>query len=159
VNCWRGCARPPSRSGDAEWRADVVRDARPACQLYPAGQVSVRGQEVKLTPKEFDLLYYLVSHADCIATHAQLLMAVWGKDLVDDRPLLRVHIANLRQKIEPQPSRPTYVLNEPGVGYRFRHIVGGVWVRPYARLRRSEICRCPLRALKATRRPRSLCSC
>lgn len=82
-------------------------------------QVLVRGSEVKLTPREFDLLYYLVNHADCIATHTQLLSSVWGEEYRDDKPLLRVHVANLRQKIEPSPARPTYILNEPGVGYRF----------------------------------------
>ena len=77
------------------------------------------GREVRLTPKEFDLLYYLVNHPDSIATHGQLLTSVWGEEFRDDKPLLRVHIANLRQKIEPNPARPTYILNEPGVGYRF----------------------------------------
>ena len=81
--------------------------------------VVVCGREVKLTPKEFDLLYYLVNHADFIATHGQVLTAVWGEQFRDDKPLLRVHIANLRQKIEPNAARPTYILNEPGVGYRF----------------------------------------
>lgn len=82
-------------------------------------QVVAAGREVRLTPKEFDLLYYLVNHPDSIATHGQLLSSVWGDEFRDDKPLLRVHIANLRQKIEPNPARPTYILNEPGVGYRF----------------------------------------
>lgn len=83
-------------------------------------RVTVQGEEVKLTPKEYDLLNYFVTHVDRIATHRQLLSAVWGEEFCDDKPLLRVHIANLRQKIEPLPARPTYILNEPGVGYRFR---------------------------------------
>lgn len=83
-------------------------------------RVTVKGEEVKLTPKEYDLLNYFVTHVDRIATHRQLLSAVWGEEFCDDKPLLRVHIANLRQKIEPLPARPTYILNEPGVGYRFR---------------------------------------
>lgn len=97
----------------------TIFDSKDLKVNFAQRQVVVRGNEVKLTPKEFDLLYYLVNHADCIATHGQLLSAVWGEEFRDDKPLLRVHIANLRQKIEPQSSRPTYILNEPGVGYRF----------------------------------------
>ncbi|NDD26653.1 MAG: DNA-binding response regulator [Proteobacteria bacterium] len=83
-------------------------------------QVTVQGRDVRLTPKEFDLLHYFIQHADSIATHANLLAAVWGDEYREDKPLLRVHIANLRQKLEPNPSRPTFIVNEPGVGYRFR---------------------------------------
>lgn len=83
-------------------------------------RVTVRGEEIKLTPKEYDLLHELVTHADRIITHRQLLSAVWGEEFNDDKPLLRVHVANLRHKIESMPARPTYILNEPGVGYRFR---------------------------------------
>ncbi len=83
-------------------------------------RITVRGEEIKLTPKEYDLLQYLVTHSDRIITHRQLLSAVWGEEFNEDKPLLRVHVANLRQKIEPSPARPKYILNEPGVGYRFR---------------------------------------
>jgi two-component system KDP operon response regulator KdpE len=82
-------------------------------------RVTRSGEEIRLTPKEFELLQYMVIHADRILTHRQLLNTVWGPDFAEEKPLLRVHLANLRQKIEPVPARPTYIINEPGVGYRF----------------------------------------
>jgi two-component system KDP operon response regulator KdpE len=112
--------RTAFRHAAAQQRPDrTIFETRDLKVNFAQRQVVVRGHEVKLTPKEFDLLYYLVNHADCIATHGQLLSAVWGEEFRDDKPLLRVHIANLRQKIEPYSARPTYILNEPGVGYRF----------------------------------------
>lgn len=81
-------------------------------------RVTRDGDEIKLTPKEYEILQYMVVHADRLLTHRQLLTAVWGPEFADEKPLLRVHLANLRQKIERVPSRPTYILNEPGVGYR-----------------------------------------
>ncbi|MHB2016085.1 MAG: response regulator, partial [Candidatus Xenobia bacterium] len=78
------------------------------------------GQEVHLTPIEYDLFRQLVTNADRILTHRQLLTSVWGVDYAQEKPLLRVHIANLRQKIEPVPARPIYIISEPGVGYRFQ---------------------------------------
>jgi two-component system KDP operon response regulator KdpE len=107
------------RSQTAQKVEPSIFESRGLTLNVPVHQVLVNGQEVKLTPKEFDILKYLMSHSDCIVTHTQLLTTVWGDAFRDDRPLLRVHIANLRQKIEPQPARPTYILNEPGVGYRF----------------------------------------
>jgi two-component system KDP operon response regulator KdpE len=83
-------------------------------------RVTLRRKEIKLTPKEYDLLHYLVTHPDRIVTHRQLLTDVWDEVYSEDKALLRVHVANLRQKIEPVPARPKYILNEPGVGYRFQ---------------------------------------
>lgn len=82
--------------------------------------VTVSGQEVQLTPTEFDLLRVLVIHAGKVVTHNQLLRQVWGVGYADEAHLLRVNISNLRRKIEPESSRPTYVVTEPGVGYRLR---------------------------------------
>jgi two-component system KDP operon response regulator KdpE len=82
--------------------------------------VTVAGQEVPLTPTEFDLLRVLVTHAGKVVTHTQLLREVWGAGYADEAHLLRVNISNLRRKIEPDPSRPVYVVTEPGVGYRLR---------------------------------------
>lgn len=82
--------------------------------------VTVSGQEVQLTPTEFDLLRVLVTHAGKVVTHSQLLRQVWGVGYADEAHLLRVNISNLRRKIEPESSRPTYVVTEPGVGYRLR---------------------------------------
>ena len=74
---------------------------------------------VRLTPKEFDLLRYLVSHAGKPVPHRELLQAVWGPDYGDQTDYLRVFITHLRKKIEPNPAKPKYILTEPWVGYRF----------------------------------------
>ncbi len=79
--------------------------------------VTVNGKEIQLTPTEYDLLKILVTHAGKVITHRQLLKQVWGEGY-DDIHILRVNISNLRRKIEPDPSRPTYIHAEPGVGYR-----------------------------------------
>jgi two-component system KDP operon response regulator KdpE len=81
--------------------------------------VSVSGEEVHLTPKEFDLLAYLIEHPDRVITHRTLLSKVWGGDHTEQTEYLRVFIGNLRKKIEPLPSKPRYILTEPWVGYRF----------------------------------------
>src|SRR5438477_8707656 len=74
---------------------------------------------VRLTPKEFDMLRYLVSHAGKPVPHRELLQAVWGPDYGDQTDYLRVFITHLRKKIEPNPAKPQYILTEPWVGYRF----------------------------------------
>ncbi|MBE0672612.1 MAG: response regulator [Anaerolineales bacterium] len=81
--------------------------------------VKVEDKEIQLTPTEYDLLKVLVTHAGKVITHHQLLRQVWG-DGYDDMHILRVNISNLRGKIEPDPSRPTYIHTEPGVGYRLK---------------------------------------
>ena len=83
--------------------------------------VRVRGTEVQLTPTEYSLLKALVAHANKLLTHRQLVREVWGGAHYEDaQHLLRVNISNLRRKIETDPSRPRYVITEPGVGYRLR---------------------------------------
>jgi two-component system KDP operon response regulator KdpE len=77
------------------------------------------GEEVRLTPKEFELLTYLVLHAGRVLTHRTLLRAIWGPHAADQPEHLRVLIGSLRKKIEPDPSSPRYILTEPWVGYRF----------------------------------------
>jgi two-component system, OmpR family, KDP operon response regulator KdpE len=79
-----------------------------------------RGGSVRLTPKEFDLLRYLVTHANKVVSHRELLQAVWGPDYGDQVDYLRVFVNQLRKKIEPKPSSPTYLLTEPWVGYRLQ---------------------------------------
>src|SRR5262245_40347186 len=74
---------------------------------------------VRLTPKEFDLLRYLVAHAGKPVPHRELLQAVWGPDYGDQTDYLRVFVTHLRKKIEPNPAKPQYILTEPWVGYRF----------------------------------------
>lgn len=81
--------------------------------------VTVRGREVRLTPKEFDLLVYFMKHAGKVLTHHTLLAAVWGGDHVEQDQYLRVFVANLRKKLEKDASGRNYILTEPWVGYRF----------------------------------------
>ncbi len=82
--------------------------------------VSVAGRELKLTPKEYDLLRVLVTHAGRVVTHQQLLRAVWGPGYATEAQYLRVYIAQLRDKIEADPAQPKHILTEPGVGYRLK---------------------------------------
>jgi two-component system, OmpR family, KDP operon response regulator KdpE len=82
--------------------------------------VTVDGGEVKLTPKEYELLRVLVIHAGKVLTHQHLLREVWGPVAVEATQYLRVYIGQLRQKLEADPAQPRYLLTEPGVGYRLR---------------------------------------
>lgn len=97
--------RPLFRSGDLT--VDLVRRI-----------VTVRGEEVKLSPREYDLLRLLVAHAGNVLTHRFILKEVWGGET--DIQYLRIYIRQLRQKIEPDPERPRHILTETGVGYRLR---------------------------------------
>ena len=86
---------------------------------FDTRRIRVAGKETRLTPKEFDLLRYLVSQAGKPVPHRELLQAVWGPDYGDEPEYLRVFINQLRKKIEPNPAKPKYILTEPWVGYRF----------------------------------------
>jgi two-component system, OmpR family, KDP operon response regulator KdpE len=77
------------------------------------------GEEVRLTPKEFELLTYLSQHPGRVLTHRTILRAIWGPHATDQPEHLRVLVGSLRKKIEPNPSSPKYILTEPWVGYRF----------------------------------------
>jgi two-component system KDP operon response regulator KdpE len=77
------------------------------------------GEEVRLTPKEFELLTFLAQHPGRVLTHRAILKAIWGPHAVDQPEHLRVLVGSLRKKIEPNPSSPKYILTEPWVGYRF----------------------------------------
>lgn len=81
--------------------------------------VAVRGAEPHLTPKEYELLLYLMRNPCKVLTHRTLLAAVWGGNSVEQNEYLRVFVGQLRKKIEPDPSKPRYILTEPWVGYRF----------------------------------------
>jgi len=85
-------------------------------------QVKVGNTEVSLTPTEYDLLRILVQNAGRVLTHRQLLRLVWGAAYESEAHLLRVNMSNLRRKIEPDPTRPRYIITEPGVGYRLRTV-------------------------------------
>jgi len=87
---------------------------------FETRRLRVQGKDVRLTPKEFQLLRYLVAHAGKPVSHRELLQAVWGPDYGDEPEYLRVFINQLRKKVEADPAKPRYVLTEPWVGYRFQ---------------------------------------
>jgi two-component system KDP operon response regulator KdpE len=82
-------------------------------------RVTLSGTEIRLTPKEFEVLKYLASNAGKVVTHRKLLQAVWGIESTEQTEYLRVFINQLRRKIEPDPQNPRYIITEPWVGYRF----------------------------------------
>src|SRR5437588_7689893 len=105
--------RKPATDSNAQIEAGDFRidlDAHTATQA---------GKELRLTPKEFDLLVHLMRNAGKVLTHRALLGAVWGGDYTEQNEYLRVFIGQLRKKIEPNPSEPRYILTEPWIGYRF----------------------------------------
>lgn len=81
-------------------------------------RVTRAGAEIKLTPKEFELITFLARHAGKVLTHRQILTAVWGPAHSSDTQYLRVYVGQLRQKVEPIPDDPTIIITEPGIGYR-----------------------------------------
>jgi len=83
-------------------------------------KIIVDGKRIKLTPREFRLFTLLVENVGRILTHKQLLEKVWGWEYTDDLDYVRIYISHLRQKIEPEPSLPRYIITEPGVGYYFQ---------------------------------------
>jgi two-component system KDP operon response regulator KdpE len=84
-------------------------------------QLWKRGEEIRLTPKEFDLLTHLMKNQGTPMTHVKLLQAVWGPDYGVEREYLRSYVRVLRRKIEDDPARPEYILTEEAIGYRFRN--------------------------------------
>lgn len=104
--------RSADAAGDPELHiGDVVIDLADR-------RVDRAGERVHLTPIEFDLLRVLASHQGRLVTQRQLLKEVWGPEYGDETHYLRVHVAHIRAKLEPDPSRPQYLITEPGVGYR-----------------------------------------
>ena len=81
-------------------------------------RVTVNGEQMALTPTEFDILAYLARNAGLVVTQKMILQEVWGPEWVEDAQTLRVHVSNLRKKIEPHPGGPRYIITEPGVGFR-----------------------------------------
>jgi len=82
--------------------------------------ITLSGNEVQLTPNEYELLRVLVNHAGKVLTHRFLLREVWGAEYGEEFHMLHVNISNLRRKIEPDPARPQFITTEPGVGYRLK---------------------------------------
>jgi len=87
---------------------------------FEAREVTVRGRTVHLTPKEFEVLKFLIANQGKPLGHRRLLQAVWGPDYGEDTENLRVVINQVREKIEVNPAQPTYILTEPWIGYRFQ---------------------------------------
>jgi two-component system KDP operon response regulator KdpE len=109
----RAALRRASRNEDPEITVDDLT------VNLAAHTVARDGEEVHLTPKEFDLLRVLVRNRGRLMTHRALLKEVWGVAYQEDTQVLRVHVANLRRKLEPEPAKPRYIKTDPGVGYRF----------------------------------------
>lgn len=82
--------------------------------------VMLAGEEVHLTPIEYQLLSVMVKHAGKVVTHTQLLREIWGKHSVDNTNYLRIHMQHLRQKLKDTPLKPVYLVTEPGIGYRLK---------------------------------------
>jgi two-component system KDP operon response regulator KdpE len=89
-------------------------------------EVKVGGEVVSLSPKEYDLLKYFINNMGKMLTQKQILKEVWGPAHGEDSQYLRVYIGQLRQKIEPNPEKPTYIITEPGIGYRMDKIIDDV---------------------------------
>ena len=85
--------------------------------------VSLRGERIKLSPKEFSLLKVLAMNAGKLLTHKHLMKEVWGEAYTEDNQYLRIYIAQLRQKLEKDPARDQFIINEPGIGYRLEESV------------------------------------
>lgn len=107
------------RSGFASDSAPARIETTTLVVDFPTRRVVAGGQHVRLTPTEFDLLRYLVTHANKPVAHKRILQAVWGTDASDQIEYLRVFINQLRKKIEPPGPRPTFITTEPRIGYRF----------------------------------------
>jgi len=114
----------------ARLRANLRRTFQPSAEpVYTRGDlkvdltkrtVTLAGREVQLTPTEYELLKILVMNAGKVLTHRQLLCDVWGIAYEQELHILHVNISNLRHKIEPDASRPQFIITEPGVGYRLK---------------------------------------
>jgi two-component system KDP operon response regulator KdpE len=113
--------RAALRRASAEARpAGTARlEAGDLCVDLEARIVTIGGTPVRLTPKEYDLLVYMMRNAGKVLTHAAMLRAVWGGESAEQVEYLRVFVGQLRKKIEPDPSRPRYIVTEPWIGYRF----------------------------------------
>ncbi len=98
--------------------APVIATAAFTVDLF-AKRVTGPAGDIRLTPTEWHLLELLVRHPDKLVAHRQLLREVWGPRYENETNYLRVHFANLRRKLEPDPARPRYLITEPGLGYRF----------------------------------------
>jgi two-component system, OmpR family, KDP operon response regulator KdpE len=107
------------RGAPAAEQSPVVATEAFTVDLAAKRVTTASGTEVRLTPTEWNLLEMLVRNPDRLITHQQLLTEVWGAQYATATNYLRVHLANLRRKLEPDPARPRYLRTDPGLGYRF----------------------------------------
>lgn len=105
----------------SKWPEEIMsRQGFKAGQIdidFALHRVTAAGEEVKLTPTEYRLLSYLAANANRVITHRELLRAVWGPEYGEEAEYLRVYVRYLRQKLEPDPSHPVYLITQPGSGY------------------------------------------
>jgi len=107
------------RAPVAESGAKNVLEAGDFRMQLDERRLTIKSKEIRLTPKEYDLMTYLLRHSGKVLTHHMLLGAVWGGDYTEQTEYLRVFIGQLRKKIESDPANPKYILTEPWIGYRF----------------------------------------
>jgi len=110
--------RASLRGRERRFASEAVVRVRELAVDFARRSVTIEGEPLKLSVREYDLLRTLARHAGRVVTHRQMIAAVWGADAQVDSQTVRVLVAQLRQKIEREPSSPKLLLNEPGVGYR-----------------------------------------
>jgi two-component system KDP operon response regulator KdpE len=116
----RRAGQPPSPGNTDPAHAKQTLVQTPAFTVdLAAKKVSRDGQDLRLTPTEWAILEILVRHRGALVTQRRLLTEVWGPNYRTQTNYLRVYLAQLRQKLEPEPARPRYLITEPGMGYRF----------------------------------------
>lgn len=108
------------RSGAATGEEHSVLEEADVYIDLQTRRVAVRGNDVHLTPTEFDMLVFLFRNRNKVMTHRSMLTAIWGSNFAEQTEYLRVFVGNLRKKIELNPSKPRYITTEPWVGYRFQ---------------------------------------
>ena len=119
----RACLRRAGTKESNDSGPDVLTSEDGTVYMdIPRRQVRIGRQEICLTPTEFELLRHLMLHAGKVLTHRTLLRAVWGPEYGEEADYLRVYIRQLRLKVESEPSRPRYIVTEPGIGYVFRSL-------------------------------------
>ena len=108
------------RSANQPGRATAITEIGDFRVDAEGHKATLRGREIHLTPKEFELLSFMVQHPGAVLTHHKLLGAVWGGNYTEQTEYLRVFVGQLRKKLEADPANPKYILTEPWIGYRFQ---------------------------------------
>ena len=114
-------AKSSEKGGDSPGQPEILRSEDGYLYLNVVQRLVRAGEhDVRLTPTEFELLRQLMLHAGKVLTHRSLLRAVWGPEYGEEADYLRVYVRQLRLKVETEPSKPRYIITEPGIGYVFR---------------------------------------